>query len=215
MRCFQFFCPLFSRRNGQSLIEILVAVAIGAIMITAAATIIAPVLKINTQAGRTQTAAALGKELIDNVRVFGERDWHNILNLATTSASHYYLSTSSSPFSAVSGNETVVVSTTTYTRYFYVEDVERGVSDGAIVASGGTNDPSTKKVTVAYSWPQGTTTTVSIYLTRNRSNIFSQTDWSGGPEENLVFSTSTIKFSTSTNNIDYSTTTGSITIKFQ
>ncbi len=206
------FYFLISSRRGQSLIEILAAVGIGALLIIAAATAITPALKINTQAHRVQVGTALAKELVENVRVLAEGDWHNVFNLATSSTNHYHLSTSSSPFTAISGNESVTVSTTTYTRYFYIDDVYRDSSD-LIVTSGGSYDPSTKKLSVDYSWPNSSTSTLVEYITRNRNNVFWQTDWSGGFGQTGPVTSINNMFSTSTQ-IDYSTTTGSIIIQF-
>ena len=207
------FSILDSRKNGQSLVEILVAVAVGAVLVIGAATAISPSLKTNTQAYRVQIGSAMAKELLENVRIWSEGDWHNVFNLATSSANHYYLNATSSPFAVVSGNESVVISTTTFTRYFYVDDVYRDASD-LVVTAGGSYDPSTKKVSVDYSWPGVTTSTIAEFMTRNKTNIFWQTDWSGGSGQNGPVTSTNNMFSTSTK-IDYATTTGSIVIKFQ
>src|SRR5258708_978498 len=137
-------------RRGQSIIEVLVAVGIGAIFVIGAAALIAPALQSSKQAGKIQIGTALANELVNNVRIWSEGDWHNILNLATSSARHYYLNTSVSPFSFIYGDETVTIGSSVYLRYFYVDDVYRD-STGNITASGGTYDPSTKKVTIQYS----------------------------------------------------------------
>jgi len=194
------------------LVEILVAVGIGTLLVIAAATIIAPALNIGTDAGRTQVGSGLAKELMDNVRSWAASDWHNINNLATTSANHYYLNTSSSPFTSVSGDESVAVSTTTYTRYFYVENVQRNAGD-EIVESGGSYDPSTKKMTVFYGWQGSSGQSFVTYITRSRNAVFHQTDWSGGPGFDVPSSSTVIKFSTSTGGVIY-TATGSILINF-
>ncbi len=71
---------------------------------------------------------------------------------------------------------------TLFTRYFYVENVNRDNS-GDITASGGTNDPSTQKVTAILEWEsvQGTSQfALSEYIMRWRNRVFRQTDWSGG-----------------------------------
>jgi len=94
-----------SDNKGQSLIEILVALAVGTILIIAAVSVIAPALRANTQADKVQVSSALGKELLENVRVFGEADWHNISNLATGSANKYFLVSAQSPFIAATGTE--------------------------------------------------------------------------------------------------------------
>lgn len=185
-------------------------------MVIAAAGVIAPALRINTQTTRAETGVALAKELLDNVRVWAEGDWHRVAALATSSVNHYYLITTSSPFASSTGNETVTVATTTYTRYFYLDEVYRGAgaSGDEIETSGGSVDPSTKEVTVAYSWPNSATNTIYEYITRNRDYVFAQTDWSGGSGQGGPVTSTNSLFSTSTN-IDYTTLTGSISVKFQ
>ena len=200
---------LFSRRSGQSLVEVLIAVGLGALFVIAAGTIIAPAINVNKQAQQIQVGTGLAKELLDNVRVWGEGDWQRILALATSSANKYYLNTASSPFTSSSGQESVAVSTTTYTRFFYVDDVKRDAGD-LIVTTGGSYDPSTKKITVAYKWPpQNATRTMAAYLTRHRSKVFWQTDWSGGSGQEGPATSTNSRFSTSSN-LDYTTSSGSL-----
>ena len=203
---------VLSPRKGQSLVEVLVALAVGTIFIIGAASVIIPSLRSSTEANRLQTAAALGKELMENTRVFSEADWHNIYDLNKSSSSHYYLTTSTSPFTAVAGDETVAVSTTTYTRYFYIDNVGRDGS-GNILSSGGTDDPSTQKVSVVCRWSGGPTSTITAYLTRFRNNVLDQTDWSGGSGQDGPVTSTNNQFSTSSQ-IYSSTTTGSISIQF-
>ncbi|MBI4085511.1 MAG: prepilin-type N-terminal cleavage/methylation domain-containing protein [Candidatus Liptonbacteria bacterium] len=202
----------FSNNSGQSIIEILIALTVGSIFIIGAATIITPSLRSSAQANKVQVSSALGRGLLDNVRVFSESDWHNIYNLATSSANKYYLTTSTSPFTAVTGTESVVFATTTYIRYFYLDSVGRDGS-GNILSSGGTNDPSTEKVTVVYGWTNGVTSSFPTYLTRHSNKVFDQTDWSGGPGQEGPATTTNNMFSTSTQ-INYSSSTGSISIQF-
>lgn len=207
----------FNIRGGQSLIEILVAIAVGIVMIGVAIAIIAPILRANTRTNEAKVAAALGRELFENVRVFGEIDWHNIDTLATTSDYHYHLTTSTaSPFTFISGDENIALGTTTYIRFFYVDDTCRLISGGIQKVKdcstlGAVADPSTKVVTVVYGWPGNTTNTFATYLTRYRSRTLWQTDWSGGPGSDSPVSTTTWRFSNATN-VDYSTTTGVIKI---
>ena len=199
-------------KKGQSLVEILIALAVGSIFIIGATSIIIPSLRSNTQANRIQVGAAMGKELLENVRVSSEADWHTIYNLNKGSSNHYYLTTSTSPFVAIAGDETIAVSTTTYTRYFYMDNVGRDAS-GNIISTGGADDPSTQKVTVVYGWQNGTTNSIQTYLTRFMNNAFNQTDWSGGPGQDGPATTVNNQFSTSSQ-INYSTITGSIIIQF-
>lgn len=199
---------LFKKKNGQSLAEILIAVALGAVMVMAAATAISVSLKINNQASRIQVGIGLAKGLLENVKVWSEQDWHNITSLSTSSLNHYYLSSSTPPL-AISGQEIIDVASSTYIRYFYIDDVARD-SEGKITSGSGTNDPSTKKITVEWSTNQVATTSMSAYITRSRHKIYLQTDWSGGPGQEGPSTTVNNQFSTSSN-INY-TTPGSIYI---
>ena len=198
------------RRKGQTLAEILVAVAVGAILFIGAASLIAPALKISTQANRTVTAATLESGLLDNVTAWAGGNWGGVLTLATSSAHPYYLLTAQSPFVATSGVETISMGSTTFTRYFYVTDVFRD-SGGNLVTSGGTDDPDTKQFTVVVNWPQGSTTTASIYVTRHGENAFHQTDWSGGGGVSGAVSLVSNRFADSSN-IDYTSDPGSLLI---
>jgi Tfp pilus assembly protein PilV len=201
-------CP----REGQSLAEVLLAVAIGTILITTSVAVIVPALQSNTQATKIQTASSLGKELLDNVRAWSEGGWNNVLALATGTANLYYLNTSSSPFTVASGTQSIAVGTSTvYTRNFYLSDVYRDGS-GNIVTSGGTYDPSTKLVTATYKWTGGSSYAMTTYLVRGKNNVVFQNDWSGGPNMTSSVETTTNNQFASSTNIDYSSTTGSISV---
>jgi hypothetical protein len=200
-------------RSGQSLIEILIAVVVGVIMILGTAAIIAPALKSHTASTRGQVAGALGKELLDNVHVFAEADWHNITRLVSGPGTVYYLNATTSPFSSVTGTQSIVIATTTYTRYFYVEPVNRD-SSGYIATGGTINDPSTKKITVVSGWTGGPTSSLATYLTRHRLQLHIQTDWTGGPTQEGPLTTVNARFASSSSNANYTSTVGSVMIRF-
>jgi hypothetical protein len=186
-----------SSRCGQSIAELMLSIAVGAIFVVAAAGIIAPALREDAQAG--------------NVRIWSESGWNNILSLATGTAHQYYLITSSTPYTATSGIQSVVIGTTTYTRYFYLSDAYR-TTGGAVTStatSTTTYDPSTKQVSVIYNWTHGVTSTMSTYITRNGNVLIDQTDWSGGPGATGAATSVSSQFASSSN-INYATTTGSI-----
>jgi hypothetical protein len=185
-------------KSGQSLVEVLIATAVGIIFVLGATVIANFALKSRQDSEKNQVLASLSKELLDNVKIFADANWHNIDTLATTSANHYYLNTSTSSFTAVSGEQNILISSTTYTRYFYLDDVYRDGS-GQIVESGGTLDPSTKKVTVVYGVEGSTPKSISIYVTRSKNNVFVQTDWSGGSGQTGPITSSNEKFETSGN----------------
>jgi type II secretory pathway pseudopilin PulG len=208
---FKKFKKYFRKRGGQSLVEILVSLAVGIIFVLGIIIVVQSSLRVGKDSEKIQTSVSLARELMDNIRIFSDSAWYNIYNLATTSANHYYLNTTSSPFTASSGDETVIVGTTTYIRYFYVDDVYR---DGlGNISQSGTFDPSTKKITIGVKWIGSNDRFMSTYLTRSKNNIFIQTDWTGGGGQTGPITSTNNQFDTSTPNIDFSTTTGSIRLK--
>jgi type II secretory pathway pseudopilin PulG len=198
-------------RRGQFILELLIAIAVGAVLMVAAVAVIVPALRENNQAGNIQESATVGQSLLNNVRVWSEAGWSNIASLSTGTAYQYYLITSSTPYTATSGVQSTVIGTTTYTSYFYLSDAYRTSGGNIASTPGGGNvyDPSTKQVSVVYNWTGGVTSTINTYLTRNGDVVIDQTDWSGGPGANSVASSAGSQFASSSN-IDYSTTTGAI-----
>lgn len=217
----KFFLKFKKENFGQSLIEILVAIAIGVIIIGAAAAIIIPALRSNNAVNEAKIAANLGKELIENVTAFAGADWHNLEDLtATTPTSFYFLTTSTLGFQSSVGIEQIVVGTTTYSRWFFVESVCRS-SNAIITSTIGNNysdcgildfDPSTKKISVSFNWTDGATSTISTYLTRFRSRSLNQTNWSGGATSSLVSTSSSVDYFSTSTNINFSSSTGEIDI---
>ncbi|HEY4475220.1 MAG TPA: prepilin-type N-terminal cleavage/methylation domain-containing protein [Candidatus Paceibacterota bacterium] len=210
-------------QSGQSLVEILIAVAVGGALILAASTLIAVVLRVSATNKYLQAASYLSQELLDEVTVYSEAKWYystsppnyGIYNLAKGSGNHYYLNISVSPFQWVQGDETGAstnIDGVQYARYFYVENVCRDLNNSNIVSlfsQGsscvlGKEDPSTQKVTAVTSWPQGGEVRISKFVTRSRNNAFHQTDWYGGPTsptpivirepDNKFFSSESIDF---------------------
>lgn len=197
-------------RRGQSITELLLSIAVAAIFMVAAISVIFPALRENSQAGNVQQGATLAQDLLGNVSIWSEASWNNIASLATGTSYQYYLITSSSPYTATSGIQSIVIGTTTYTRYFYISDAYR--TGGGGISSTSTNntyDPSTKQISVVYDWTNGTTTTISTYLTRNGDAAMSQTSWSGGANATGVTTSAGSQFASSSG-IDYTTSTGAI-----
>jgi len=199
--------------------EILIAIAVGVIMIGAAAVIIVPALKTNTEVNEEKVGAGLGRALFEKVRVFSEVSWTDLYNLPKGSSSVYYLTTSTIPFETATGTEYIQVSTTTYLRNFYIENACRWWSGDFNLLWDCTDtdpnvaiDPSTLKVVVNYSWdPENATNSFSAYLTKYRSSMLQETDWSAGWVLSRPPATSSDGIFATSSNIDFSTTSpGSI-----
>ena len=167
------------------MVELLVGVAIVTIIISSIVTAVVLVLRIHFQSVASRGAAALEQETMESVRSVAEGKWTDLYSVSPKGATTTYrIASSGTPpvLTVASGTEEVVVNNITYTRFFSVENVDRDVN-GSIVATGGTEDPSTQKITVTVRWPiSGQTAELKIaeYLTRSRSEVLWFTDWSGG-----------------------------------
>lgn len=195
----------FRARSGQSLAEILVASAIGVVIIGGAVAILAPSLQGGKSAEERQASIALGKELMENVRALAEGKWQYIDILAEGPSHHYWLNVASSPFALVVGDEAnpaEIISMDTngtaknYVRYFYVETPAR--TGGDISVSGTDTDPSTRKVMVVSGLQGGLMRTIQSYVTRSKNQFTSDSNWSGGPSVDFVTSTSNVNYTSST-----------------
>ena len=101
------------RRSGQSIMEILIAITVGVIFILGVTAAILPSISSNKQAQKIQTSAALGNELLGNLRVWSDANWNNLLALSTGTAYRYYLNTTSSPFTIATGMESIAIASGT------------------------------------------------------------------------------------------------------
>jgi len=195
-------------KRGQSLIELLVAIALAAIFFGGAVLLITQFLTANKLNREIQVAIDLGGELTDSIRVFSEQDWQNLFVLSKGVSNQYYVTTTPS-FAVLGGNESITVGGISYTRWFYVASTSRGESGNIeAVYSQANADPSTYKIVTRITWAQNSDgLSFSEFLTRSKNRIFRQTDWSGGGGQELFPSSSTInnKFKDSSG-LDYSKT---------
>lgn len=189
---------------GQSLLEVIIALAVGTITILAAITALSLVLRIGSQDILLQTAAFLEQNTVDNLTVTVERDWQQIAN--TAEGQNYRLATTSNQglFNISAGADTVNVEGVDYMTFFRVSSTTRDIS-GKLAP--GANDSSTKKVDIFVTWifrGETATSTVTRYITRTRNLVFRQTDWSGGASStdpvfarpnNLFYEASDVDFS--------------------
>jgi len=97
---------ILRKKSGQSLIEILVAIGVGVIMLVGAVTALTPAIKSLSDVSRTQGAASASKELLDNLRIFADANWHNIDTLSTSTK--YFLNTATSTFVVATGTEGII-----------------------------------------------------------------------------------------------------------
>ncbi len=124
--------------KGQSLIELLVALGIAAVLLPALLTAFVSTREGRVQQNQRLQAVSILKEAEEAVRVVREKDW-NIFAVNGT----YHPVISNPTWQLSTGPVTI----DGFTRAVVISDVFRN-ANGAIVTSGGTLDPSTKKFAI-------------------------------------------------------------------
>jgi len=94
-----------NRQSGQSLIEILVGLAIGAILIGGAGFGISFMLKSTTSSDDMQAASGIVRQTLDEVRSYASANWQNIYGLTKGLDTQYFLNASGTTFYTVKGKE--------------------------------------------------------------------------------------------------------------
>lgn len=202
-------------QEGQSLIELVIGIALGIMFIAGAVGIVVLTLRIGSQNKLSQTANELTHELANQIPTLADANWHGLFDASPHGTSTpYHLVQSGGFFEVASGAEAATVGGYTYTRSFTVSDVYRDNDSVIIVDGSGTLDPSTLKVAITTAWIQnGEAANVQYehYVSRNRSRVFNQTDWTSGSGDNGPNTSPTAGFSTQTN-INYASIAGAIYI---
>ena len=154
---------LRSTNKGYTIIELLVALAIASLMLPALLTGLVSSREGKAQQTQRRQAVSLLNEAEEAVRSYRNRGWDSFAVNGT-----YHPVVSGQDWTLVSGSESV----NGFTRSINVSDVSRDAT-GKIVTSGGTVDPSTKKivVTVVWSTPSSSSIQSTLYLTRYQDNL--------------------------------------------
>lgn len=156
--------------RGQTLIEILLAIALAAIILPAIAAGIMASRSGTAQQKERFAGTLLMEEAQNAVRSVREKGWTTFALNGT-----YHPAISGSSWVLADGPQT----TNGFTRQIVISDVYR--ENGAIVSTGGTLDPSTKKAEITVSWtlPLSSSIVSTMYLTRYLDNLsFIQTAYS-------------------------------------
>jgi len=150
-------------QKGQSLVEILLAMGLAAVLLPALLTGLVATREGKVQQNQRLGASALLVETEEAIRSVREKGWDNVVPTGT-----YHPILSGSSWSLAAGTD----SPGGFTRSLIIADVLRDTS-GNIVTSGGSPDPSTRQVTTSVSWDTPTTSSVTsaFYLTRYLDNL--------------------------------------------
>jgi type II secretory pathway pseudopilin PulG len=170
------------KQSGQALVELLVAMGIAALMLPALATAVVASREGRAQQEKRLQASALLREANEAVRIVRQNNWTGVSANGT-----YRPTISGSSWTLTAGAETIG----NFTRSIVISDAQRDAG-GAIVTSGGTADPSTKRAVATVSWTTPVPDSVSneAYLNRYVNNTtWSQTtqaEFAAGTETNVV-----------------------------
>lgn len=167
-------------RKGTSIVELLMVFGLAAIIIPAILMGIMATREGKAQDDQRVQAISILRNAQEAVRSISQRDW-----LAFAVNGDFHPTVSGNAWVLSSGPITEDGYTTTVT----VSDVYRDVS-GAIVTTGGTLDPATKKVVVTVSWttPFNSEVNTTSYLSRYRNQVYTETtvaDFTGGTISNM------------------------------
>lgn len=214
-----------SRIKGQSLVEILVALGIGVILIGGVTALVSVNLRSSSESKINQVASSLTQEAVDSAKAVAESNWSGFYGLAKGSTNKYFIA--SSTLATATGTEALAVSGYDFTRYFYIENVNRtrcGVGTPVVAVTtvdcasnfpiGETSiaeDPSTQKVTVVVEWAGGGPAIQTQYISRARNEAIRQTDWSGVAGDNSILTVPNNNYAVGTK-VNATSTPGSLLV---
>lgn len=182
-----------STQGGAFLLELLIVIALLAVILGVGTQAVYVSLQSGKIAGERDVAVGLASESLEAVRGMTEENWQGIYNL--TKGSQYQTVKSGNKWATSTATETIALNNATYTRSFIVENVcrndtvvngSRDITGVAACASGSSDDPSTQKVTVTISWTGADPVTISEYFFRLKNKACAQMDWSGGRQADSV-----------------------------
>lgn len=155
------------------MIDIIVSISIMGIFVLVAFNVAQKSILVSRQAVRSAQAAFLLEEGAESIKIFRDNNtWANFTTFFNT-ASTYCLSGDIPSWTSALPTTTPCTKIDNFTRVINVADVNRDISSGDIVASGGTLDSGTRLFTVTVSWPEGGST-ITKTLRFYTSNIFLQ-----------------------------------------
>lgn len=134
-------------KSGFGLVEILVAITIIGLSLSALAGLGNFALKIQNRLKKNMTASYLAAEAIEATRAIKDEDWALVSSLDVGSLFHPDQSGSPAKWSLSSGSEVI----SGFTRQVVFANVYRDSNDD-IVAAAATLDTNTKKITATVSW---------------------------------------------------------------
>ncbi len=155
---------LFKHRinKGSMLIEVIIATALISILMLALVSVTQKSLELSERSLKQIQASFLLEEGVEAVKTVRDNSWTNISSVTTGSNQYLSFNTGTNTWSLSSTPDTI---DNVFTRTIVLDSVYRDGTDD--IASSGTIDPNTKKVTVNVSWLSSVGTinkSISFYI---------------------------------------------------
>lgn len=198
---FNYFSTAFPSQKGQSLVEAVIAVAVSAMTILVAISVITLSLRISQQDESYQAAVFLEQKIANSLTSMAEKNWAQIAALTSGNKYHIAPDANNNGFVISAGEATTTINSIIYTHYFTVEPIDERL----------------KKAVIVIAWPfRGSTAEINLtqYLARTDNRVLRQTDWSGGPTDpsDPVISGAPRQFLKADSAVDFATSPGIIRI---
>lgn len=163
---------IFKKARGQTLIELVLVMGLSAIILPALLTGFVASRNGKPQQQQRLQAITVLKETEKAIRNIRNTNW-DAISSATVNTS-YHIEISGTQWTLQQGT---FINTGGITQEVIIRDVYRDPVSGEIVQTGGTIDPSTKKIEIKVSWTKPYLSSVNsiLYLTRTKNTTFTQT----------------------------------------
>jgi hypothetical protein len=168
--------------SGQTLVELVLIMGIMSIILPALLTGLVASRSAKPQAEKRASAVSVLKETETAVKNIKNTDWSALATNGT-----YHTEISGSQWILDTGSFT---NSDGITHEIRISDVYRDSASGAVVETGGTIDPSTKKIEIVISWSEPYVSSISstMFFSRTNNESFSETtqnDFDAGTPTNI------------------------------
>jgi len=178
------------RQQGQSLLEVIVVIAILVIVVTFAVQLIVVVLRGGQVVGDRDVGLRVAEEMMDGVFAISIERWDDIYGL-TQGTTEYHTEQAMGKWTLVANSDVVSLNGVDYTRAVTFQHVCRstgagrdilgitdsGGADTACTGSGGSHDPTIQRATVSVTWKFIGNVTIQEHVFRWRNEVCPQTEW--------------------------------------
>lgn len=175
-----------ANQKGQILVELLIAIAIAAIVLSLSAYFIQSGSQGEKRSQDKFIASQLAQEAFEATKVIAEADWNGIWYNADYSVSFsptYYLENDAGNWTLTTdiSHKTMTIDGKNYERSLVFYNVSRDSSTKNIETTyiQSRNDASTRKVIVSITGDQMADTNWTFYLTRWKNDVQIENDWEG------------------------------------